>query len=184
MKLIVGLGNPGPEYTATRHNAGFRVVDAFVARYADAFGAWQKKFSALVAEGNLRGTKIAVMKPQTFMNASGDAVIEAIRFWKIKPHDIIVVSDDLDLDFGTLRIRQDGGSGGHNGLASIIEHLGTQDVPRLRIGIGKNHDIENNHRIPAEDYVLQHFTDEEENDFQNVLPRACEALATMIATII
>ena len=133
MKLIVGLGNPGEKHARNRHNVGFMAVDAIAA--AHGFGPWRRKFSGQVAEGRIGGEKVLLLKPETFMNDSGRAVAEAARFYKLAPADIIVVHDELDLAPGRVRVKTGGGHAGHNGLKSIIAHLGP-DFHRLRIGIG------------------------------------------------
>ena len=133
--MIVGLGNPGPEYAATRHNLGFWVVDA-VARAAGA-AITRKAHGALVGTAVIGEAKVVLVKPQTFMNLSGRAVGPLVSWYKISPDDLLVVLDDFDLAPGSLRLRPGGGSGGHKGLASVIEALGTDRFPRLRIGIGK-----------------------------------------------
>lgn len=134
MKLIAGLGNPGKEYEGTRHNVGFMVVDE-LARSARAV-VDRRKFSAEIGEGALSGTKVLLVKPQTFMNLSGEAVGSAARFYKIEPADVIVVHDDLDLEFGRVQVKVGGGHAGHNGLKSLQSHLGP-DFVRIRVGIGK-----------------------------------------------
>ena len=133
MKLIVGLGNPGGKHARNRHNVGFMAVDAIAAVHG--FGPWRKKFSSQVAEGRIGGDKVLLLKPETFMNDSGRAVAEAARFYKLAPADIIVIHDELDLAPGRVRVKTGGGHAGHNGLKSIIAHLGP-DFHRLRIGIG------------------------------------------------
>lgn len=134
MLVIAGLGNPGPQYAANRHNIGFMAADAIVRRHAS-FGPWQKKFSAEISEGRLEGDKVLVIKPQTFMNNSGQSVGEALRFYKLDPADLVVLYDELDLAPGKVRIKTGGGSGGHNGIRSIDAHCG-QAYKRVRLGIG------------------------------------------------
>ncbi|MEQ8603081.1 MAG: aminoacyl-tRNA hydrolase [Marivibrio sp.] len=133
MRLLVGLGNPGPKYEANRHNIGFMAADLLVRRYD--FGPWRARFQAQVAEGTLGGEKVLVMKPTTFMNESGRAVGEAVRFFRYAPDDVLVIYDELDLALGKLRVKQDGGHGGHNGLKSLDSHIG-KAYWRLRLGIG------------------------------------------------
>ncbi|AOH38900.1 aminoacyl-tRNA hydrolase [Dialister pneumosintes] len=133
MKLIVGLGNPGKEYVATRHNVGFDVIDELATRWK--ISAWKKDFSAEIAMITINEEKVCLMKPLTYMNKSGDAINTAVRFYKICADDIWVICDDLDLPVGKIRIRKKGSAGGHNGLKSIISHMG-QDFPRFRIGVG------------------------------------------------
>jgi PTH1 family peptidyl-tRNA hydrolase len=134
MKLIVGLGNPGAKYAATRHNVGWRIVEE-VARRAGA-SAWKAKFDGRVAEIRLAGQTVAILEPIVFMNRSGGSVRQAADFWKVEPADLLVALDDLNLELGRLRLRPGGSDGGHNGLASVIEHLGHEAFPRLRVGIG------------------------------------------------
>ena len=134
MLMIAGLGNPGARYAGNRHNIGFMALDE-IAR-DPAFGPWSKKFLAEIAEGQIGGEKVLLIKPLTFMNESGRSVGEAARFFKIDPADIVVVHDELDLAPGKLRVKKGGGNGGHNGLKSIDAHLGTRDYRRVRLGIG------------------------------------------------
>ncbi len=136
MKIFVGLGNPGAEYASTKHNVGFMLAD----RLAKEIGAenWRNNFNALVAESFFDGEKILIVKPQTFMNLSGEAVVPVADFYKIELENLIVAHDDMDLPVGTIRLRPKGSSGGHRGIASIIQHLGgLQNFPRVRIGIGR-----------------------------------------------
>ncbi len=133
MKLIVGLGNPGKKYARHRHNVGFMVVDAIAETHH--FSPWRKKFSGEVTEGRLDGEKVLLLKPMTYMNESGRSVAEAARFHRLGPEDVIVVHDELDLAPGRIRVKSGGGHAGHNGLRSIIAHIGP-DFHRLRIGIG------------------------------------------------
>jgi PTH1 family peptidyl-tRNA hydrolase len=154
MKLIVGLGNPGVQYANTRHNIGFMAVD----RLAEAFSidVTKNKFKSLYGEGTVRGEKIVLLKPMTYMNASGEAVREAVAWYKPDPEDLIVIYDDMDTMIGKLRLRQKGSAGGHNGIKSIIQHYGTQEFNRVRMGIGRPH--------PGTDvirHVLTHFRQEE-----------------------
>jgi len=171
-KLIAGLGNPGSKYQGTRHNAGFMVLDrlAEIVRVS----VDRTKFSGLSGEANWLGVRLALLKPQTFMNLSGRAVAEAARFYKILPEDIIVTHDDLDLPFGQIRFKEGGGHGGHNGLRSIIDELGSADFLRLRVGIGRPD------KGSAEKYVLTPFTAEESGFFRHVADGACEALEMLL----
>lgn len=133
MKLLVGLGNPGAQYARNRHNIGFMAVDAIAG--AHGFGPWRAKFSSEVAEGRVGAAKVVALKPQTYMNLSGDAVQAAAAFWKVTPGNIIVFHDELDLEPGKVRVKTGGGHAGHNGLRSIMGHLGP-DFMRVRLGIG------------------------------------------------
>jgi PTH1 family peptidyl-tRNA hydrolase len=134
MKLIVGLGNPGPRYAATRHNAGWRVLEALAARAGTS--AWREKFETLLAEARRGSEKVVLARPLTFMNLSGQAVRELVDFWKVEQPDLLVVVDDFALDLGRIRLRPEGSAGGHNGLLSIVAHLGHEQFARLRVGIG------------------------------------------------
>ncbi len=142
MLIIAGLGNPGAKYSENRHNIGFMAVDAIHRRHR--FSPWSKKFKAEIAEGEIAGEKVLLMKPQTFMNLSGEAVGEAMRFYKLKPADIVAIHDELDLPAGRARMKTGGGHGGHNGLKSLDAHCG-KDYRRLRLGIGHPGDKERVH---------------------------------------
>jgi PTH1 family peptidyl-tRNA hydrolase len=186
MKLIVGLGNPGSEYTGTRHNIGFDCVDAFAVRSGwtsspEQFNRLAKdKFFSLALEGTVvtsssSSEKVLLLKPLTFMNLSGKAVQAAMSFYQLAPQDIVVVLDDLALPCGRLRLRGSGSSGGHNGLKDIERVLGTIDYPRLRIGIDPSPP-----QIAGKDYVLGRFTAEQRKLVDVAIPRACGAIATWI----
>lgn len=150
MKLIVGLGNIGPEYRGTRHNAGFVTVDCLADRLNLSFKL-EQKHKAFVAIYNNLGNKTIIIKPTTYMNLSGFAVRSVMQFYKIPVEDIIVINDDLDLPVGKIRLRGTGSAGGHNGLKSIIENTGTKNFKRVKVGIGRDKNI------PVVDYVLGHF---------------------------
>jgi PTH1 family peptidyl-tRNA hydrolase len=171
--LIVGLGNPGREYENTRHNIGFRVVDSIAAAHGMAFNKRQSK--ALVAEGVIADQKVLLAKPQTYMNLSGEAVRSLLRFYKIPLNRLLVISDDLDIPPGTLRIREKGGAGGQKGLKSIIEHLGTQEFARMRIGIGRPPG-----RMDPAAYVLRDFDNDESILIVETVDRAVKAVETWI----
>ncbi len=134
MQLIIGLGNPGAQYERTRHNVGFHVVDTIAEQQR---WKWERRGRALLASGTLANEKVVLVKPLTFMNKSGEAVSELVHWYKVAPDDILVVYDDLDLPTGKVRLRANGSAGGHNGLSSIIQHLHTNQFPRLRVGIGR-----------------------------------------------
>ena len=142
MKIIAGLGNPGAQYAGNRHNIGFMAVDAL--QRLPSFAPWSKKFKAEISEGEIAGEKVLLMKPQTYMNLSGESVGEAMRFFKLTPADIIAIHDELDLPAGRVRIKTGGGHGGHNGLKSLDAHCG-KDYRRLRLGIGHHGDKERVH---------------------------------------
>ena len=135
MRLICGLGNPGDQYHQTLHNAGFMALDQFADEQG--LGGWKQAHQGLLLKGSLQGNPFLLLKPQTFMNLSGRSLVACAQFYKVTPSDILVVSDDLDLEVGRLRYRKKGGHGGHNGLRNIIELLGTQDFGRLKVGIGR-----------------------------------------------
>ena len=167
--LIVGLGNPGREYRSTRHNAGFMVIDALCEAFSVRLSRLQSK--ALVGTGVFDGKKIILAKPQTFMNLSGQAVSSLMRFYKIPLGQLLVIHDDLDLPVGTLRMRPGGGSAGQKGLTSIIGQLGTEEFPRLRIGIGRPPG-----QMDPVDYVLEDFWGSEKELLPHLLLRAVEAV--------
>ena len=171
MKLVVGLGNPGSEYARTRHNLGFMVVDELARRAAA--GPPKRRFRADVLSVTLAGESVTLVKPQTFMNLSGHAVREARAWYKVDIEDCLIVYDDLDLPFGALRLRTGGTAGGHNGLTSIIEQLGTTSVPRLRMGIGRGAGV-------ARSRVLGRFSATEEPHLAALLGTAADAVTTWI----
>jgi PTH1 family peptidyl-tRNA hydrolase len=173
--LIVGLGNPGREYEDTRHNIGFRCVDALAKAHGLTYDA-KKKSKAKTAEGPIAGKRALIAKPQAFMNLSGASVQGLAAFYQIPPERIIVLFDDLDLTPGTLRIRQKGGSGGHRGLTDIIQRLGTQDFPRIRVGIGRPPG-----KMDPAAFVLQRFSADELPLIEQVVDRAIKAIETWIA---
>lgn len=171
--LIVGLGNPGNEYAYTRHNAGFLAIDHICMYHG---GDCQRaKFKALIGEWKTNGFRALLMKPQTFMNLSGQAIIEAVNFYKIPPENVIVLSDDITLDIGKMRIRKSGSAGGHNGLKSIIECLGTDKFPRIKLGAGQKPA-----EFPMVDWVLGRIPKESEKTFTEVLKHVPNALALML----
>lgn len=167
MRIIVGLGNPGREYAATRHNVGFMVVDELARRLSASDK--RTRFRADVIEAFDRGEKLVLVKPQTYMNLSGVSVREAIRWYKTPVESVLVVADDIDLPFGTLRLRASGGSGGHNGLKSIFAELGSQDVPRLKIGVGRG----SGH---ATRQVLTRFTPDESKLLPEIVAAAADCV--------
>jgi PTH1 family peptidyl-tRNA hydrolase len=166
--LVAGLGNPGREYAATRHNVGFLVADE-LARRLD--GSWRAKFSGELAEVRLDGLRLALLKPQTFMNESGRSVGAAVRFFKVEPEGLIVVHDEVDLEPGRLQVRLGGGLAGHNGLRSVAQHVGTPDFARLRIGVGRP---ERGDPRPVADFVLSEFSPE--LDVESLVGRAADAV--------
>lgn len=174
MKIIVGLGNPGSKYALTRHNMGFMVADELAAAHNLQFS--RGKFKSVLASGPIAGQEVIIAKPQTFMNLSGEAVGPLVRFYKLPLPELLVVYDDIDVPFGALRIRPSGSSGGHKGLKSIIQNLGADEFPRLRVGIRGQQ--------PPEDlteYVLDEFTLEEKVELRNIVQRASKALEAVIS---
>ena len=173
--LIAGLGNPGDPYENTRHNAGFRVIDELAER--GNFPVQKLKFHALTNTAVIGGQGVLVMKPVTFMNLSGEAVGEAARFYKIPPDHVLVVSDDVDLPLGKLRIRKSGSAGGHNGLKSIIQHLGTDQFPRLKVGVGgKPHPD-----YDMADWVLGKLQGEDKKIMDDAAVRAAQAVECLLS---
>jgi PTH1 family peptidyl-tRNA hydrolase len=175
MKLVVGLGNPGSEYRDTRHNVGFLVIDEVVRRWRVS-DQWREKFGALHVKTTVGGEAVIVAKPLTFMNLSGQAVAGLEGFYKIDPADLLVVTDDVALPLGRLRARPEGGAGGHNGLKSVIEHLGTQAFARMRVGVGRG-----DNRRDLADYVLGRFDAGEREIVSAAVLRAADATEMFVA---
>jgi peptidyl-tRNA hydrolase, PTH1 family len=171
--LIVGLGNPGREYRTNRHNIGFLLVDHLAARLGVSFSRLESK--ALVTKTEYQGRRLVLAKPQTFMNLSGQAVGTLARFYKVPLSQLMVCYDDVDLPLGQIRIRPDGGSAGQKGMGSIIERLGTQQFPRLRLGIGRPPG-----RMDAASYVLQDFSKQEVEALQETFGRAVDAVQLFV----
>jgi PTH1 family peptidyl-tRNA hydrolase len=173
MWLLVGLGNPGQKYAGNRHNVGFMVVDELANRMNA--GAARPRMGAEIAEASLRGEKVLLLRPMEYMNTSGFAVSRAATFWKVPPDHIVVVHDDMDLDFARLKLVQGGGTGGHNGLKSIVAELGTEAFVRLRCGIG---------RPPPSwegaDYVLANFSTEERQTLPDLIKEAADAVQAIV----
>jgi PTH1 family peptidyl-tRNA hydrolase len=174
MKLIIGLGNPGPEYKSTRHNVGFRILDEIMIKGLFDLSEFkpEKKFKSEVATGTFGTEKIILAKPQTFMNKSGLAVKVLKTFYKVKPKEIIVIQDDLDLPIGKIRISTESSSAGHKGIDSIIQNLKTKNFIRIRIGVAN----ELKEIMPAEKFVLQKFSKEDEEIFEGKIPDIIEAI--------
>src|SRR5690348_6396479 len=170
--LVVGLGNPGREYARNRHNVGHLVVDELARRHD---GTWRSKFSGHLAEVRLDGHKVALLKPETYMNESGRAVGGAVRFYKLEPSEVLVVHDEGDFDLGRLELKVGGGLAGHNGLRSIAQHLKTQDFLRLRIGVGRP---ERGDPRPLADWVLADFEAHEEPEA--IVARAADAVESLV----
>jgi len=172
--LIVGLGNPGQKYLETRHNAGWHPLDTIVRDY-DGFRFDEKRNKGLLARGELAGIKVALFKPQTYMNLSGEAVAPLARFYKVPPERILVVYDDLDLPLAALRLRKKGGAGGHNGMRSVIQHLGTQEFPRIRLGVGRPPG-----QMPGKAFLLQKFKPDEWEAMVATYERAARAVEAIV----
>ena len=171
--LVAGLGNPGRRYERTRHNVGWLVVDELARRHG---GSWRSKFSGSLAEIRLGDARLALLKPETYMNESGRSVAAAARFFKVPVESLLVVHDDVDLEPGRLQARRGGGLAGHNGLRSLAQHLGTQDFLRLRIGVGRP---ARGDPRPVSDWVLSPFAPEEDADA--LVSRAADAVETIVA---
>lgn len=173
MYIIAGLGNPEKRYENTRHNVGFEVIDILAERMGVCVE--EKKYKGLCARGVLEGQKVLLLKPQTFMNLSGESLRAAMDFYKAEAEQVIVVYDDISLKPGQLRIRGKGSAGGHNGIKNVIAHLGTQEFPRVKVGIG-----EKPKGMELVDYVLSHFSSEERKQMQGAFCEAAEAVSVMI----
>ena len=174
MYVIAGLGNPGLKYEKTRHNVGFQVIDRLAEKYH--IDMKLKRHRAVCGTGMIEGTRVLLMKPQTFMNLSGESIRAAADFYKVEPEDILIIYDDISLDPGMLRIRKKGSAGGHNGIKSIISHLGCDTFPRIRVGIGG----EKHPGQDLADYVLGHFSGEEKEKLDEALENVVKA-AELIA---
>jgi len=171
--LIAGLGNPGKEYRQSRHNVGFMVIDHLAEDLETPIK--RVKFKAMIGIGTFENKQVILAKPQTYMNASGESIAPLLRYFKVPLENFIVVHDDLDIPFGNLRIRPSGGTSGQKGMKSIVEKLGSQDFPRMRMGIGRPPG-----RMDPVDYVLQSFTPDQVPIMEEVLDQAVKALKTFI----
>lgn len=174
MKLLVGLGNPGPQYRDTRHNAGFMVADALAARWG--VDQWREQHRALTASVRVGAEAVLLAKPMTFMNLSGEAVSGLARFYRVEPADVLVIVDEVALPLGRLRARPEGSAGGHNGLKSVIQHLGTTAFARLRVGVGRG-----DARRDLADHVLGRFEPSERAEVEAAVLRAAEAAETFVS---
>lgn len=173
MKLIVGLGNPGVKYANTKHNVGFWVIDRLSKEWG--ISIQKEKWNAQVGEGIIAGERVIISKPLTYMNLSGESVKPICSFFKIPLEELLVVYDDLDLPTGKIRLRLKGGSGGHNGMKSIIQHLGTEQFKRIKIGIGRPH-----HRIPVTDHVLSPFPKQALEEVDQAIDRTVQAISAWL----
>ena len=174
MKAVIGLGNPGMKYAGTRHNIGFDAVTAIADKYNLSIN--NKKFKGVYADGHIAGEKVLLVQPQTFMNLSGECVREVADFYKLNPDEIIIICDDINLDVGRLRIRKKGSAGGHNGLKNIIAHLGTEEFPRIRVGVG-----EKTEGWDLADYVLARFDKDSEPVIREALANVVGAVETWLS---
>lgn len=171
MKLVVGLGNPGKKYANTRHNIGWRVVEHLALHLDAGEPSATPKFKSNIAETTVEGEKVLLVLPQTFMNDSGEAVRALVSFYKVSPKDILIVQDEMDFPFARIQFAAQGSGAGHNGVKSVIERLGTQDIPRLRIGIGRPEAPK-----ASEDYVLERFDKHEESKIDLLVEKSGEAV--------
>lgn len=176
MKIVIGLGNPGSKYEFTRHNIGFRIIDSLARDMEIEFNK-VKSYCSLISRGMINNQKVMLVKPQTFMNLSGRAVNRVVSYYKIPLQDLLIVYDDLNLELGQVRIRKKGSSGGHKGIESIMQYLNSEDIPRLRIGIG-NPSI--NYNFDCVSYVLSNFNNDEEDKIEEVIQLSTEAIKTII----
>lgn len=174
MYIIAGLGNPGSKYEKTRHNVGFQVIDRLASKYHIEMN--MKKHKAICGTGVIEGMKVLLVKPQTYMNLSGESIREVTDFYKIDPEEeFLVIYDDVSLHPGQLRIRKKGSAGGHNGIKNIIQHLGTQVFPRIKVGVGEKPE-----GYDLADYVLGHFPKEDEKEMLDAYERAVQAAVEIL----
>ncbi|CEN31931.1 aminoacyl-tRNA hydrolase [Paraclostridium sordellii] len=173
MYVIVGLGNPGKQYEHTRHNVGFDVIDILAKEYG--ISVTKIKHKALIGEGRVGSEKVILVKPQTYMNLSGETLIDIYNYYKVDSNNIVVIYDDIDLEVGKIRIRKKGSGGTHNGMRSILKCLGTNEFPRVRIGVSKPRQGQD-----LADFVLSRFRKEEADDIQDGLEKAAKAVDCMI----
>ncbi|MCL2860648.1 MAG: aminoacyl-tRNA hydrolase [Oscillospiraceae bacterium] len=172
MYLIVGLGNPEPQYSNTKHNMGFDVINKISKKYD--ISVAKQKFQGLYGTGEIQNNKVILLKPQTYMNESGRSIVQAQNFFKVEIKDIIIIYDDVDISVGTIRIRENGSPNTHNGMKSVVQHLGTQEFSRIRVGIGQpNKDIA--------DYVLEQISKKERVELDYGIDKAVEAVEEILA---
>ena len=173
IKLVVGLGNPGKEYEKTRHNVGWWVLDELAQRLGFSFD--REKFKGAYGEARVNGQKVLFLKPLTYMNRSGESVSQFVRFFKLKPSEVLLIYDDLDLPVGKVRVRAKGSSGGHRGVQSVIDSLGTDEIPRVKVGIGRPATKEE-----VVDYVLSPFGEGELPTVEEAVKRAADCVETLL----
>ncbi|WP_294151006.1 aminoacyl-tRNA hydrolase [uncultured Clostridium sp.] len=173
MYIIAGLGNPGKEYDGSRHNVGFMTLETLADRYQ--IDIREKAHKALIGKGMIEGNKVILVKPQTYMNLSGESIRSVMDYYKTEPSEFIVIYDDISLEPGQIRIRKKGSAGGHNGIKNIIAHLGTQEFPRIRIGVG-----EKPPRMDLADYVLSRFPKEEKEEMEQAFSDGAAAAVSMM----
>lgn len=171
MKLIVGLGNPEPKYDMTRHNIGFMAVNYYIGSKGEKF---KKKFNAEYAQITVHGEKVIVIKPQTYMNLSGEAVIKYMNFFDVKLEDVLVIYDDLDLNFTTIRLKKNSSHGGHNGIRNIIDHLKTKDFLRIKLG------IKNEYKKDTKHFVLANFSKAEQQELNSIFEKTSNIIDDFI----
>jgi peptidyl-tRNA hydrolase, PTH1 family len=176
MWLLVGLGNPGPKYAQNRHNIGFMVIDEIASRSRS--DGWRAKFGGELTSGDVAGAKAVLLKPQEYMNVSGHAVQRSAAFYQVEPKHIVVVHDEIDLPLGTLRVKVGGGHGGHNGLRSIIQELGSPDFVRVRVGVGRPGPAGKSSNVAG--FVLDDFAKSERTEVEIVLKEAADAIEEVI----
>lgn len=177
MFVIAGLGNPGSQYERTRHNVGFDTIEYMAA--LNKIAPFKIKHKALVAEGQIQGEKVMLVKPQTYMNNSGESLREILEYYKVDPMKLIVIYDDIDLDVGKLRIRPQGSAGTHNGMRSILYHLTTENFPRIRIGIGRPPV-----HVPLANFVLTRFTEDERKLINATIENAVSGAAAILSSTV
>lgn len=173
MYLIVGLGNPEPEYSKTRHNMGFDVINKLSEKFN--ISVKKTKFNGIYGNGNIEGEKVILLKPQTYMNLSGEAVIQFVNFYKIAPENILTIYDDIDIKTGIIKIRKKGGPGTHNGMKSMVKELNTTEFPRIRVGTGSDEKMHN-----LIDYVIARVSDAEYNKLELGIEKAVEAVEEIL----
>ena len=177
MYLIVGLGNPEPEYSKTRHNMGFDVINKLSEKYN--IDIKKEKFDGIYGNGTIENQKVILLKPQTYMNLSGESIIQYANFYKVDPEEILIIYDDIDIETGTIKIRKKGGAGTHNGMKSVVNELNTVDFPRIRVGTGSKEKVNN-----LIDYVISKVSEEEYERLEEGIEKAVEAVIEILKIVI